>query len=462
MIKTNWRIPNGEFSNVYIEMYPEPLFEPLENFRERKNRLRIQNITIIVTQDCQLRCSYCYQHAKNCYNAMDKKTAREIVDLLFKLDAEDNPYINKNSAEAIILDFIGGEPLLEIDLIDYLVRYFRKKAVELNHRWALNYMLSFSTNGIYFNNPNVQKFIKKNKPRLSMGITIDGNKELHDACRRFPDGSPSYDIVAKSIKNHTKLFYRTTTKLTLAPGNISYLYPAIRNLYDEFKMEGVFANCVFEEGWTKEHAKIFYNELKKLADWIINNDIEKEFFCTLFDEHIGTQIPEEDNMNFCGGTGAMISITADGRIQPCLRYTDFNLNYRQPELNIGTLKDGIYNIPEHKKTVDMLDKITRRSQSNDECFYCPIGQGCSWCSGHNYEVYGTPDKRTTFICDMHKARVLANRYYWQQIYQKYRVNCEFKFCCPEEWALEIISKDEFEMLRGLENGYYKNSDSPSS
>ena len=84
------------------------------------------------------------------------------------------------------LIFIGGEPLLEIDLIDYFMRYFRQKAVELNHRWAIHYMISISTNGILYNNPKVQQFIRKNQGRLSLTITIDGNKELHDSCRLFP------------------------------------------------------------------------------------------------------------------------------------------------------------------------------------------------------------------------------------------------------------------------------------
>ena len=63
-----------------------------------------------------------------------------------------------------------------------------------------------------------------------------------------------------------------------------------------------------------------------------------------------------------------------------------------------------------------LEQITRRSQSTDECYNCPIASGCSWCSAYNYEIYGTPNKRTTFICPMHKARVLANIYYWNKTY----------------------------------------------
>ncbi len=443
-----WKQPSKDFNQDYLSMYPKVLPYNLTD-QQKKQYYRVKNVTIIVTQNCQLRCSYCYQHAKNCYNAMSKETARKIVDLLFEEDAANSEYINEHSAEAIILDFIGGEPLLEIDLVSYFVRYFRKKAILLNHRWAIKYMLSFSTNGIAFNEPKVQAFLKKNLQRVSMGITIDGNKELHDACRRFEDGRPSYDIVAKSIKRHEQLFSETSTKLTIAPANLKFLVGAIKNLYENLKMDGVYANCVFEEGWDLNHAAVFYYSLKDLADWIIENDVEKHFFCSLFTESLGQPIPEIENSNYCGGTGAMLSFTADGRIQPCLRYTDFNLNYRQPELDVGTLTQGIRKAPEHIATAEMLDKITRRSQSTDECFYCPIGLGCATCSGHNYEVNGTPDKRTTFACCMHKARVLANRYYWQKMYEKYRLVKEFEMHCPKDWALEIISEEEYNMLCNL-------------
>ena len=78
-----------------------------------------------------------------------------------------------------------------------------------------------------------------------------------------------------------------------------------------------------------------------------------------------------------------------------------------------------------------LDCITRRSQSTDECFNCPIAGGCAWCSAYNYQITGTPDKRVTYICVMHKARVLANEYYWHLLGEEYAVEV------PPEWREAI-------------------------
>lgn len=70
------------------------------------------NATICVTEDCNLRCTYCYMVGKNNVNRMNWETGKQIIDFLL-----DNPYTSEMS-DSIMLDFIGGEPLLEMDLID--------------------------------------------------------------------------------------------------------------------------------------------------------------------------------------------------------------------------------------------------------------------------------------------------------------------------------------------------------
>lgn len=70
-------------------------------------------------------------------------------------------------------------------------------------------------------------------------------------------------------------------------------------------------------------------------------------------------------------------------------------------MNVGNIYTGYLSTDEEKKNLALISNITRRSQSTDECFYCPIANGCSWCSGYNYEEFGTPNKRATYICCMH-------------------------------------------------------------
>lgn len=145
----------------------------------------------------------------------------------------------------------------------------------------------------------------------------------------------------------------------------------------------------------------------------------------------------------------MLAFTTQGNITPCLRYTQFNLNNAQPEIRMGDLETGIGNDPKYDAMIGVVNGITRRSQSTDECFNCPISTGCGWCSAYNYEIYGTPNKRCTSICPMHKARVMANVYFWNSLYRKYNLPDRFACNIPQEWALEIITKDEFDLLEAL-------------
>ena len=95
-----------------------------------------------------------------------------------------------------------------------------------------------------------------------------------------------------------------------------------------------------------------------------------------------------------------------------------------------------------------MDKINRRTQSDDECFYCSIGSGCGCCTAWCYQKYGTMDKRDKNICWMHRARSLANVYYWNKYYELNNINQIMKINLEKDIALKIISEQEWNKLKG--------------
>ena len=130
-----------------------------------------KNITFIVTKDCQLACKYCYLVGKNVKERMPWEVAKTFVD--YVLDHETDPDF---AYESVVWDFIGGEPFLEIELIDKICDYIKTELFRRNHHWFNSYRFSFSTNGINYHEKAVQDFIKKNRDHLSIGITIDGTE----------------------------------------------------------------------------------------------------------------------------------------------------------------------------------------------------------------------------------------------------------------------------------------------
>ena len=135
-----------------------------------------KNITFIVTKDCQLACKYCYLVGKNAKERMSWGVAKKAIDYILSHE-EDYP------EESVVWDFIGGEPFLEIDLIDKICDYLKMEMFRLNHHWFNSYRFSFSTNGLNYDSEKVQNFIQKNIYHLSIGITIDGTKKKHDLNR---------------------------------------------------------------------------------------------------------------------------------------------------------------------------------------------------------------------------------------------------------------------------------------
>jgi radical SAM protein with 4Fe4S-binding SPASM domain len=200
-----------------------------------------------------------------------------------------------------------------------------------------------------------------------------------------------------------------------------------------------------------EHAKILYQQLKELADILIASGRFLDSEVSIFDHKFFGPKAEDDLQNWCGGTGVMLAVDYKGDLYPCLRYMESSLGDDQPPMIIGNINTGILATKAQCDIADCLNCIDRRTQSTDECFNCPIADGCAWCSAYNYQVFGTPDKRATFICCMHKARALANAYYWNKVYRIADPNKRFKIYIPEEWALEIIDEKEWKLLKALES-----------
>ena len=407
-----------------------------------------RTVTFQVTDKCNLACTYCYQINKG-VRIMKFEYAKKLIDMLLSGDERLGGYVDIKTSPAIILEFIGGEPFLQVELIEQICDYFFDKAIELHHPWASKFCISICSNGVLYFDEKVQKFLNKYRNKMSFSVTIDGNKQLHDACRIFPNGSPSYDLAVAAAKDWVSKGFYMGSKITIAPGNLEYIYDAITHMV-ELGYTEINANTVYEKGWTIDHAKMYYKELKRIADYWIDNNLVDTHYLALFQKEFFSPKSEEDNDNWCGGTGYMLSMDPDGYLYPCIRYMESSLGTNICPLRIGHVDIGIGQEEKEKKCIECLNAINRRTQSTDECYYCPIASGCSWCSAYNYQENGTPDKRVTYSCDMHKARSLANVYFWNKYYIKNNIDENFKMYCPKEWTLQIIDEDEYDYLKELE------------
>lgn len=378
-----------------------------------------KNITFVVTKDCQLACKYCYLVGKNTKEQMSFDVAKQAINYI--LDHEE-----EFKEESVVWDFIGGEPFLEIDLIDKICDYLKTEMYRRNHHWFNSYRFSFSTNGINYSTEKVQRYIKKNLSHLSIGITIDGTKRKHDLNRIWKtaemekgiqpkpeDEKGSYDDVVRNIPLWLSQFPNGGTKVTISSADIPYIKESVLHLYG-LGIHEVNINCVFEDVWHEGDDILFENQLIELADEIIDNNLFRDNACSFFSENIGKPLDAKlENQNWCGA-GMMLSVDAAGNFYPCTRFAGYSLRSKKP-IVIGNVRDGIV-----KNRLRPFLTLDRTTQSPQECVDCEVASGCAWCQGENYDAADSPTiyQRATVICKMHKARVRANNYYWNKLFRK--------------------------------------------
>ncbi|NPE24676.1 radical SAM peptide maturase, CXXX-repeat target family [Prevotella sp. PCHR] len=384
-----------------------------------------KSITFIVTKDCQLACKYCYLVGKNTKERMSWEVAKQAIDYILEHEDEFNE-------ESVIWDFIGGEPFLEIDLIDKICDYLKTEMYRLNHHWFNSYRFSFSTNGINYHTEKVQNFIKKNYEHLSIGITIDGTRRKHDLNRIWKtpemehgimpkpeEEHGSYDDVVKNIPLWLEQFPGAGTKVTISSADIPYITESVLHLYS-LGIHEVNINCVFEDVWKEGDDRLLEEQLMQLADAIIDGEYYKDYACSFFSESIGKPMdPELENNNWCGA-GRMLAVDAAGLFYPCTRFAQYSLREKKAWV-IGNVREGI-----NKNRLRPFLTLDRCTQSPQECIDCEVASGCAWCQGENYDAACTDTiyQRSTAICKMHKARVRANNYYWNKLFRKLELEGE--------------------------------------
>lgn len=402
----------------------------------------IRSITFQVTDACNLCCSYCYQFNKGTH-VMSFETAKKFIDYIFDCRYQLNSPFYIGNTLGLIIEFIGGEPFLQIDLIDQITEYWEKKFAENpEDSWALFHVYNFSSNGtLYFTN-KVQKYLKKYDGRVSVGITVDGCQELHDNCRLFLNGKGSYDLAISAALDQLNNYNNESTKITISPDNVKYLFKGFKNMV-ELGFTVIHANCVFEDVWNKEAVQIYYSQLKLIAEYIKNNQLNNKIYFIIFDAKNYNPLSEDrKKRGWCGTSNNMFALDYKGNIYTCIRFMESSLS-QKPGI-IGNINHGIGYTNQEKDFLKQLKNFTCENIFTKECLECPIAGNCSYCPGSCYEQTGELKSRPKTICNNIKAQALATLYYYKLINDKKSYDEIQKF--SYDFVNNLISKEEYNYL----------------
>lgn len=359
----------------------------------------VKRIIFIVTQDCQLRCRYCYLVGKNSKGVMSWDMAKSIADFLLTLPVGE---------DSVLFDFIGGEPLLEIDIISRICDYLVNEMNRINHPWVNKYSIRIVTNGLLYSSKKTQKFVRKFRNHLSIHFSLDGTKQKHDLNRTFPNGDGSYDKLKPNIELWLMQYKDCATSyMVISHDDLPYLSDSILHLL-QLGIKNINCNFTIEDVWKDGDAEILEDQLIKVADYLIENNLWQDTNITLFKEQLGLPNPNDD---ICPCGNLMYVFDSSGNIYTCMRFASYSQNKKEPRI-IGNIKDGI----NYNKLRPMY-LFNKEACYSHECLECEIESGCKWCPAESYNESstGTMFIRTMNICNVYKANIRAKNYYWNRI-----------------------------------------------
>jgi sulfatase maturation enzyme AslB (radical SAM superfamily) len=299
---------------------------------------------------------------------MNLKTAKETIDWILTHVPD--------YAEGVEIDFIGGEPLLEFQLIKEIVFYVMKK------KPTIPYVFFATTNGTLLT-IEMKHWFSENKNVFQLGLSLDGRKETHDNNRSNSFDSIDIDFF---IRNYPK----QGVKMTLSDYSLCHLADDIKYIHSLGinEIEGVnLAEGSFD--WNKdEYINILIPQLKMLVDFYVENDNLKP--CMLFDKEIDIcESSTKERKKWCGIGISIPFFDIDGKRYPCPYITP--MTFSQNDLN----------------NISRTDFSNEELFIDDECFNtCYIYPICPTCSGANYKINKAFNNRNKSKCRIQKLIAL--------------------------------------------------------
>lgn len=375
--------------------------------------IKIKSYTVLTNLDCNLACTYCYEN--KCGKVNTKEDTAKYLEALYKSDFEGN---KENQEEMqIYVDFIGGETLLYPELLDAAC----ETALACHKKYGVkkDFTVTLTTNGTLLTGERQQAFVKKWARYLNIGISIDGTRENHDACRVDKRGKGSYDRAVEGWnwlrKNICPM--KTGAKATYCHKTINGYADGVINLVN-LGFTFISANVVFEETWDKEKdAMHLFGQMVKVIDYLFANGLENKVEIFQINNHeldMKTYRPRtgKKERNHCGACTHMRCLGFDKEIYGCQRFATM-----QHPLPIGRMDEGGEIVITDQS---FCEEVAAQYESWPvECLECPFTHECPSCAAIPYEQDG-PEAfyARKPQCGFTHALVAARLYFRKRLLEK--------------------------------------------
>ena len=376
----------GEIYTLYEEkmLYSEDVYE---QYAETSIVSPIKSMCLHIAHDCNLRCKYCFASTGDFGTGrklMPFETGKAAIDFLLEKSV---------GRENLDVDFFGGEPLMNFEVVKEIIAYARSNEKE----YGKHFDFTITTNGMLLNDENID-FI--NQEMHNVVLSLDGRKEVNDRMRTRVDGSGSYDKILPNFKKLVekrgdKEYYvrGTYTKYNLDfSEDVMHIYEAG---FDQISVEPVMEKPEIEYALTEEDLEQIYQEYDKLAERL--SEVKKKggfinFFHFMIDLNQGPCVVKR--LRGCGSGNEYVSVTPDGDIYPCHQFVGME------EYKMGNLSDGTFREDIKKEFAGTHVYSKPACQDCWAKFYCSGG-----CNANNYIYNGDIHKAYELSCKIQRKRL---------------------------------------------------------
>ncbi len=335
---------------------------------------------IVVTRRCNLKCSYCHASAQDMTNTsldLDKETAKKIVDRIFE-----------SNSDNLTIEFQGGEPLLNFDVVKYIVEY----ALEKNNAQNKNLRFALVSNFIAMNDEILDFCIKND---IGICTSLDGPKEVHNANRN------GYEKVIEWIKRINSEFEKREIKenklnalITITRKSLDYP----KEIVDEYLKNGfdsIHLRWVNEIGYARENSgnlyysgKEFIEFWKKCVDYIIeqnHNGVNLQEVGTkiILNKFFNSSDPNYSEMRSpCGAGTAQVLYDYNGSVYTC----DEGRMVNEDIFKLGEVDTSLHELITGKTACAVISASINDINFCEKCVFKPY---CGLCPVINYLSTGS-------------------------------------------------------------------------
>lgn len=346
----------------------------------------VKALCLHIAHDCNLKCEYCFAEEgeyKGKRSLMSLDVGKRSIDFILK---------NSGKRRNLEIDFFGGEPLMNFEVVKGIVEYGRLKEKEYNK----NIRFTLTTNGLLLNDEKLEYI---NKTMDNVVLSIDGRKDINDKMRKCIGDKSSYDIIVPKFqkladsRNQANYYVRGT----FTRENLDFSEDVLHLAELGFKQISVEPVVADEKAWyalRQEDVTKICNEYEKLAKDMLKGKEEGKdfnFFHFMIDLTGGPCAAKR--LVGCGAGTEYLAVTPEGELYPCHQFVGMD------EFKMGTVIEGVTN----------LDKYGEFQNSNiyakEDCkncwgkFYCSGG-----CAANAYSNHGNILSTYKVGCDLQLKR----------------------------------------------------------